>query len=106
MSHRDTVTISRRRVLAAAAALSSQLIVPLPLSALAKPSRPLGEGRMDLDRFVEDCITASRESEPQAAVLEVLARAVHTPKVVLAAIGEHKKAGLKCSPSFCDAHNL
>jgi predicted metal-dependent enzyme (double-stranded beta helix superfamily) len=94
MSCRDTVTVSRRRVLAMAAALSSQLIVPLPLSVLAKPSRPLGEGRMDIDRFVEGCIIASRESEPQAAVLEVLARAVHTPKVVLAAIGQPKKAGL------------
>jgi predicted metal-dependent enzyme (double-stranded beta helix superfamily) len=94
MSHKDTVTISRRRVLAAAAVLSSQLIVPLPLSVSAKPSRPSGHGKMDMDRFVEDCITASMESEPQTAVLEVLARAVYTPKVVLAAIGEPRKAGL------------
>ena len=49
---------------------------------------------MDIDQFVEDCITASMETEPHAAVLEVLTQAVQTPKAVLEAMGEPKKAGL------------
>ena len=49
---------------------------------------------MDIDRFVEDCIAASKEGEPQVAVLDVITRAVSTPKAMLAALGEPKKAGL------------
>lgn len=49
---------------------------------------------MDIDRFVEECVAANQEQEAQAAVNEVLARAVSTPKAVLAALGEPTKAGL------------
>ena len=49
---------------------------------------------MDIDRFVEDCIEAHRENEPQAAVLEVLARAVGDPQAVLRALGSPDKAGI------------
>ena len=49
---------------------------------------------MDLDRFVEDCITANCESDAQAAVREVLARAVADPGAMRNALGEHKRAGM------------
>ena len=49
---------------------------------------------MDIDRFVEDCIAANQESDAQAAVNAVLARAVSTPGSVIAALGEPNKAGL------------
>jgi len=49
---------------------------------------------MDLDRFVADCVAASAGPDPQAAVKEVLARAVATPRAVLAALGEPVKAGV------------
>ena len=49
---------------------------------------------MDIDRFVADCIAANQEMNPQAAVNEVLARAVSKPKSVLAALGDPEKAGL------------
>jgi predicted metal-dependent enzyme (double-stranded beta helix superfamily) len=49
---------------------------------------------MELDRFVEDCVRANLESDPQAAVREVLARAVSDPKAALKAIGEPAKAGI------------
>jgi predicted metal-dependent enzyme (double-stranded beta helix superfamily) len=49
---------------------------------------------MDIDHFVEDCIVANRDSEPQAAVKDVLAKAVHNPGAVLASIGEPHKAGI------------
>ena len=49
---------------------------------------------MDLDRFVADCLAANGDKDPQAAVREVLARAVATPRAVLAALGEPEKAGM------------
>jgi predicted metal-dependent enzyme (double-stranded beta helix superfamily) len=49
---------------------------------------------MDLDRFVADCLAANEEKDRQAAVKEVLARAVATPRSVLAAVGEPEKAGI------------
>ena len=48
---------------------------------------------MDIERFVEDCIAANRDG--QAAVLDVLAKAVRSPQEMLKAIGEPKEAGLK-----------
>ena len=58
---------------------------------------------MDIDRFVADCVAANEETEAQAAVHEVLARAVSTPSAVLAALGDPEKAGfnvLLSSPSL------
>ena len=49
---------------------------------------------MDIDRFVQDCVAANEGSDPQAAVLEVLARAVRSPRAVLAALGEPRQAGI------------
>lgn len=49
---------------------------------------------MDIERFVVDCIAANKEADAQAAVNEVLARAVSDPAAVLAALGEPDKAGL------------
>lgn len=48
----------------------------------------------DRERFVEDCIAASRESDSQAAVREVLSRAVGDPAGVSSALGEITTAGL------------
>jgi predicted metal-dependent enzyme (double-stranded beta helix superfamily) len=48
----------------------------------------------DRNRFVEDCVRASRESDAQAAVSEVLTRAVRDPRAVLAGLGAPEKAGL------------
>ena len=49
---------------------------------------------MDIDTFVQDCITANEEIDAQAAVLDVLARAVSEPGRMLAAIGEPARAGI------------
>lgn len=49
---------------------------------------------MKIDRFVQDCIAANEGSDAQAAVNEVLARAVSTPEAVLAALGDPQRAGL------------
>ena len=49
---------------------------------------------MELERFVEDCMNATREAEAQRAVLEVLARAVSQPGAVMAMLGEPTRAGI------------
>lgn len=49
---------------------------------------------MDIERFVADCVAANDETDAQSAVREVLARAVSTPRAVLAELGEPTKAGL------------
>ena len=49
---------------------------------------------MNIERFVADCIAASQEQDAQAAVLEVLARAVREPRAVLTALGEPRSAGI------------
>lgn len=50
---------------------------------------------MDIERFVEDCVAANKEGDAQAAVLEVLARAVRETAAVRAAVGEPREAGMR-----------
>ena len=57
---------------------------------------PVGENDLiEMQKFIEDCIAANKESDPQGAVKEVLARGVSNPSAMLKAIGEPKEAGLK-----------
>ena len=49
---------------------------------------------MDIDRFVADCVAANEETNAQAAINDILARAVSNPTNVLAALGDPDKAGL------------
>lgn len=86
---------TRRQVLIAAAAITGTAIAP-PFTHARKPTVvPSSRSRIDLDRFVDDCVTASSENDPQAAVLEVLAKAVHNPDAMLAAVGEPGEAGIE-----------
>ena len=84
----------RRKVVLGAAAAAAQLT--LSASAMAKQKKPISVGadKMDLGRFVEDCIAANSETDAQNAVKEVLARAVSSPNAVLAAVGEPDRAGI------------
>ena len=50
---------------------------------------------MDIDRFVEDCVIANRETHAQDAVLEVMDKAIRSPGAVLNAVGEPSQAGIK-----------
>lgn len=50
---------------------------------------------IEMQKFIEDCIKANKESNPQEAVKEVLAKAVSNPSSMLKAIGEPTEAGLK-----------
>ena len=93
---RDVAQISRRGILAAGMALTGQLALRRsaraePTPATAKPTSSLGPYA---ERFVQDCVAANNEREPQAAVLEVLKRALHTPRAMLAAVGEPHEAGI------------
>ena len=84
----------RRKVVLGAAATASQLM--LSASAMAKQKKPtsIGADKLDLERFVEDCISANSETDAQKAVKEVLARAVSSPNAVLAAVGQPDRAGI------------
>ena len=88
------INLKRRTVIAGALAVSAQLFAPT--SGIASTKRPASTGshRMDIERFVADCVAANEEADAQAAVNEVLARAVSTPDSVLAALGDPEKAGL------------
>lgn len=54
-----------------------------------------GGGPMDIDRFVADCVAASRDVDAQGAVRQVLTRAMAEPRAVLAALGEPRQAGIQ-----------
>lgn len=88
------VNFQRRAIIAGAVAASTQLFTPVFALAGTKQPTPTGSMRMDIDRFVADCIAANEETNAQIAVNEVLARAVSTPGAVLAALGEPESAGL------------
>ncbi len=90
---RGDAETSRRDFLVAAAGAPS--LLASALRAGAPPPRAAGSVSMDLDRFVADCVAASRESEPQAAVFEVLARTVRDPAAVRTALGETREAGIR-----------
>ena len=84
----------RRAVVAGAVAVSTQLLTPASVFADTKRPTSTGSQRLDIERFVADCVAANEETDAQAAVNEVLARAVSTPKSVLTALGDPEKAGL------------
>lgn len=85
----DRFDPTRRKILAGAAAASAQLLVPTIAGASTVKS-----AKMDIDHFVQDCIDANKESDGQAAVLEVLRKAVSDPRQMLAAVGEPTRAGI------------
>jgi predicted metal-dependent enzyme (double-stranded beta helix superfamily) len=53
--------------------------------------------RFDIDTFVEDCRRAGQETvaDRQAAIRDVLTRAMSEPRAVLAGVGEPQKGGIK-----------
>lgn len=86
--------LSRRKILAIGAAASGQSFLS-PLATAKAGSKPRAkEGTIEIDRFVSDCVEANREVDAQAAVSEVLARAVSDPDAMLRAVGEATKAGI------------
>jgi len=50
---------------------------------------------IEMQKFIEECIAANKDTSPQEAVKEVLAKGVSNPQAMLKAIGEPKEAGLK-----------
>jgi len=84
----------RRAIITGLVAATSQLYFPGLSIASNKRPTTIGRDRMDIDRFVEECVAANQESDPQVAVNAVLARAVSTPNSVIAALGEPVIAGL------------
>ncbi|HSG89311.1 MAG TPA: twin-arginine translocation signal domain-containing protein [Pseudomonadales bacterium] len=95
MSEDDSPTgLSRRGFIKATAAMAGPLLLPSIALATADQKAGAVKPKVDLDHFVQDCIDANGEADSQAAVLEVLARAVHDPHSMLRALGEPQRAGI------------
>ncbi len=86
--------LSRRKFIIGTAAVSSQLLSPSLAFASKAINQPVSIKKMNIDHFVQDCINANKESEPQRAVKEVLEKAASAHKSMLAALGEPSKAGI------------
>jgi len=82
---------SRRTFLTGAAGL----VLAGPAIAAAADRRKVMSTRFDLDRFIDDVKRANQETDSQAAVQEVLRRAVMDPGAVLAAIGKPDAVGIQ-----------
>ena len=92
MTARPALRLTRRQAL-----ITGVASMALPTSTANASSGPSSSGRQprfDREQFVSDCQAAALESDAQAAVSEVLARAVSTPDAVLRALGEPSRAGL------------
>ena len=87
-------TISRRGLLVKAALLSAPLAFSQLANAAPGVASTPGPARVNIDHFVQDCIDANRESDPQSAVLEVLESAVRDPRAMRSALGEPSRAGI------------
>ncbi|UKM64034.1 hypothetical protein GSB9_00581 [Flavobacteriaceae bacterium GSB9] len=73
-------------------------ITEVPVDALDHGEKIIPVKEMELiemQKFIEDCIAANKDSNPQGAVKEALARGVSDHQAMLKAIGEPKEAGLK-----------
>jgi predicted metal-dependent enzyme (double-stranded beta helix superfamily) len=84
--------VDRRGVLAG---LTATLV---PAALCAQNSRDVpnaGVKRFDLERFIDDCRTANRDTDAQRAVEDVLTRAIERPSAVLAALGGPQEAGIE-----------
>ncbi len=88
------INLQRRTVVAGVAAASAHLLAPMSALATTKRATTTGRNKMDIDRFVADCVAANEETNAQAAINDILARAVSEPRNVLAALGDPVKAGL------------
>lgn len=96
MGQRPTRRFSdaRRSVLLGAGAVAGHALWPGWARAETLPAAVSAGANMDVERFVADCVAANTGHDAQAAVLEVLARAVRDPAPMLAALGEPKEAGI------------
>ena len=84
---------SRRDILIGTAGVLAAQSCRSPGSSPSTASRGARSG-IDVEQFVADCIAANKEGDPQQAVKDVLARAVHDPGAALKAIGEPEQAGI------------
>lgn len=96
MANATTKPVSRREVMAGAMlALAPRATYSQPHSSKHPNQGPrMKTATFDRDRFIHDCVQASHEVESQAAVGEVLKRAVADHAAVLAALGPPTEAGL------------
>jgi predicted metal-dependent enzyme (double-stranded beta helix superfamily) len=76
----------------------SSAMTEVPIHVLDRDERiiPVKENELiEMQKFIEDCIAANKDSNPQESVKEVLEKGVSDPAAMLKAIGEPTEAGLK-----------
>jgi predicted metal-dependent enzyme (double-stranded beta helix superfamily) len=88
-------SLESRRDFLAAVAGASGLLASARSARSDETAPPRGRAALDLERFIAACVAASRETDSQAAVLEVLARTVRDPAAVRTALGETTEAGIR-----------
>ena len=81
-------------LLGSAALAAAQACQAPPRSSVSSTPASGNRRAIDLERFVEDCVAANHGADAQQAVKEVLARGVHDPRAMLAAVGEPVQAGI------------
>lgn len=95
MSQKNTPhLVSRRALLVGAAAAAATAGVR---AAQAPGTSSQTQSALDVERFIQDCRHAcdSHAADAQAAVREVLARAISNPRAVLKGVGEPQKGGIR-----------
>jgi predicted metal-dependent enzyme (double-stranded beta helix superfamily) len=97
MTASTLLSLSRRTVLAGATlALTPEVGKAGGMDLSTAPGRRFGQVRkFDRARFVEDCVVAGRETDSQAAVRDVLERAVSDPHAVLSDLGAPREVGME-----------
>ncbi len=86
--------LTRRGFVGMAVAAVAGAMLPSTLGAAPAAESAATSRKIDIERFVQDCVDANREAEAQTAVLEILARAVREPARMLAAVGAPSRAGI------------
>jgi predicted metal-dependent enzyme (double-stranded beta helix superfamily) len=95
MPNERPLRLSRREVLIGAG-LTAAAVAPVSTAAQSSPARTRAASSFDVQRFVEDCQHASRETaDAQSAVQDVVARVMSDPDAVLTGVGEPTKGGIQ-----------
>lgn len=87
--------INRRELLLTTAGLAVPALLSAGAAAADANRSTIMTSRFDLDRFIDDCRQANEERDDQAAVREVIARAMEDTDQVMSAVGEPASAGIK-----------
>lgn len=91
----DRNCFNRRELLLSTAGIIAPAFMAVRASAATKDRVTTMSSRFDLEQFIEDCSQATKETDAQAAVQEIIRRAMEHPDDVMAAVGEPNQGGIQ-----------